>query len=351
VSPAVRPSALSSSALCPSVAFGAAPNQLPAHPQVPPAVRRHGHSWEPVSPCVPECLPAEGSLPRVGRPRVAARLTGLIALLLVTTLLAGVRPLIGARRCGLVLRRLFRAVLRVIGVRLVHLGEDRFDLGDQAGAGRPTGVLVVANHLSWLDILALGAVAPLRMVAKREIRGWPVIGGLAAGVGTLFVDRAGLRSLPSVVAEAAEALREGGVVGLFPEGTTWCGAASGVFRRAGFQAALDAGVAVRPVAQRMRLADGTTTAVGAFIGEDTLLDSLLRVVRLPELVLEVEVLPALLPSPGVDRRELARRAELAVAAATGVPAPVQVRRPTAAKPTAQPAVQPTAQPTVAPTAA
>jgi hypothetical protein len=102
-----------------------------------------------------------------------------------------------------------------------------------------------------------------------------------------------------------------------------------VFRRAGFQAALDAGVPVRPVALGMRLADGSRTGVGAFIGEDTLVDSLLRVARLPELVLEVTVLPPLLPVPGLDRRELARRAELAFAAATGVPAPASVRRPAA----------------------
>jgi 1-acyl-sn-glycerol-3-phosphate acyltransferase len=130
-----------------------------------------------------------------------------------------------------------------------------------------------------------------------------------------------LRSLPTVVARTAEALRSGAVVGLFPEGTTWCGAALGPFRRAGFQAALDAGVAVRPVAQRMWLPDGTPTTVGAFIGEDTLLDSLLRVVRLPGLVVEVDVLPPLLPEPGLDRRELARRAELVIAAATGLAVP------------------------------
>jgi 1-acyl-sn-glycerol-3-phosphate acyltransferase len=291
----------------------------PATP-VHPAPRRSGHPWAPASACGPACLPAPDMLPRVGHLRVAARLTGLVSLLLATALAAGVLPLLAARWRARLLRRLFRGVLRVVGVRLVHRGADRFDLGGEADGGATSGVLVVANHLSWLDILVLGAVQPLRMVAKREIRDWPVIGALAARVGTLFVDRAGLRELPTVVAQAADALRAGAVVGLFPEGTTWCGAAGGPFRRAGFQAALDAGVPVRPVAQRMRLPDGAPTCVGAFLGEDTLLDSLLRVVRLPELVLEVEVLPALPPEPGLDRRELARRAELAIASATGVPA-------------------------------
>jgi 1-acyl-sn-glycerol-3-phosphate acyltransferase len=280
---------------------------------------------------------------------VAARLAGLIALLLAAGPLAVVLPLLGARPRSRVLRGMFRCALATLGVRLVHLGPAGLDPRDAHGAdGHPVGpggVLVVANHLSWLDILVLGAVHPMRMVAKREIQGWPVIGALAARFGTLFVDRGGLRSLPGVIEQATEALRGGAVVGLFPEGTTWCGAASGQFRRAGFQAALDAGVPVRPVAQRMRLPDGTPTGVGAFIGDDTLLDSLLRVIRLPELVLEVEVLPALLPEPGLDRRELARRAELAVAAATGVPAPAPPRRPSV-RPDARPP-----RPTVEPAAA
>lgn len=188
-------------------------------------------------------------------------------------------------------------------------------------SGRGTGVLVVANHLSWLDILVLGAVQPMRMVAKVEVRDWPLLGALARRIGTLFIDRRGLRSLPGVVDQVAGALRGGAVIGLFPEGTTWCGAASGEFRRAGFQAALDAHAPIRPVAQRFRLPDGTPTTVGAFIGEDTLLDSMLRVLRLPRLVVEIQVLSLLEAGPGTDRRELARRAEIAIADATGVPAP------------------------------
>jgi 1-acyl-sn-glycerol-3-phosphate acyltransferase len=292
------------------------------HPTLPPVTNRPGHSWEPASPCAPSCLPAPDTLPSVGRARIYCRLAGLISLVLLYVLVALSLPLVPARGRPLLVRSVFRAVLRAIGVRLVHRGGGfGVDRGAERDADQAaTGVLVVANHLSWLDIIGLGAVEPMRMVAKREIRDWPVLGGVAVRVGTLFVDRAGLRSLPMVVADAAEALRGGGVVGLFPEGTTWCGAAAGEFRRAGFQAALDAGVPVRPVAQRMLLPDGTPTTVGAFIGEDTLLDSLKRVLSLPSMVLEVQVLPMLVAEPGTDRRELARRAELAIAEATGVPA-------------------------------
>ncbi|GAA5159141.1 lysophospholipid acyltransferase family protein [Pseudonocardia eucalypti] len=285
------------------------------HPRPPSALRREGHSWAPFSPCTPDCLPAEGSLPRVSRARVAARVTGTVFWFVCSAGLALLLPVLSTGQRAWAQRRVFTAMTGAMGVRLVHSGAARFD------AGLDGGVLVVANHLSWIDVLGLSTVQPLRIIAKTEIREWPVIGGLIARFGTLFVDRSELRSLPTVVAGASAALADGGVVGLFPEGTTWCGAAFGVFRRAGFQAALDAGVPVRPVALRMRLPDGTPTSVGSFIGDDTLCASLVRVARLPELVLEVEVLPVLETGPETDRRELARRAELVLAEATGAPAP------------------------------
>jgi 1-acyl-sn-glycerol-3-phosphate acyltransferase len=291
------------------------------HPVPLPASLRIGSPWEPCAPCMSDCLPDAGSLPRISSVRVVARFAGLISTVLVFVLAAVLLPLLPEQRRARVSRAIFRVALHAVGVRLVHRGDQRFDAGPGTG-----GVLMVANHLSWVDILVLGAVQPMRMVAKRELRDWPILGAVAVRVGTLFVDRAGLRSLPSVVAGAAEALRAGSVVGLFPEGTTWCGAAVGTFRRAGFQAALDAGVPVRPVAQRMRLLDGTPTSIGAFIGDDTLGDSLLRVLRLPGLVVEVDVLPLLVAQPGTDRCELARRAELAIAEVTGVAAP-EVSRP------------------------
>jgi 1-acyl-sn-glycerol-3-phosphate acyltransferase len=295
--------------------------------------------------CTAGCLPPPESLPRVGDLRVAARLAALVATLAGAALVVAMLPLFGARRVEVV-RGLFRALLRTVGVRVSVRGPSVLGSeallgsgavlgsgvvsGPGAGSGPADGpaegpdgrgVLVVSNHLSWLDVLALGALQPMRMVAKREMRDYPLLGAFAVRIGTLFIERSELRSLPGLVAEATEVLRAGGTVGLFPEGTTWCGVASGVFRPAGFQAALDAGVPVRPVAQRLLLPDGTPSAVGAFIGDDTVLDTLLRVVRLPGLVLDVQVLPLLEAGPHTDRRSLARQAELAIAAATGVPAP------------------------------
>lgn len=262
--------------------------------------------WIPASPCSPEgCLP---DLPTGPAPvRVARRLGALIVVLLVMTV--GV-PLLTARARDRWLQAGSRAALAAAGVRLRVRGDERFRAGG--------GVLVVANHLSWIDVLALDAVQPVRMLAKREVRDWPVIGRLASRTGAVFIDRAGLRSLPATVATTAAALRDGAVIGVFPEGTTWCGAAAGPFRRAAFQAALDARAPVRPVAMVLRRPDGSPCRSGAFVGEQTLMDSLLRVVREPALVCELTLLPILSPAPGEARRELARRAAEAVAGVTGV---------------------------------
>lgn len=266
------------------------------------------HPWMPVSPCDDGCLPAPGTAPQVGRLRTGARLLAAAGMACVGTGLALTLPLLRTETRDRIVRAWFRCLVRAFGARLVVRGEDR--LGQE---GR--GVLVVANHVSWLDIVALAAVQPLCMLAKKEVRRWPVVGRLAAAVGTLFVDRERLRRLPETVALVAETLRTGATIGVFPEGTTWCGRRSGPYRSAVFQAVLDAGALVRPVALRF-LAEGRPTTAVAFVGEDTLWDSLLRVARLRGLVVEVEVLPVIEPAPGTTRRDLARLADQVVARAT-----------------------------------
>jgi hypothetical protein len=95
----------------------------------------------------------------------------------------------------------------------------------------------------------------------------------------------------------------------FPEGSTWCGRAHGHFRRAVFQAALDAGVPVQPVGLRYRQEGGAPGTAAAFVGEDTLLASLWRVARARGLVAEVEIRPLIAPGTHPDRRTLAAAAQ------------------------------------------
>jgi 1-acyl-sn-glycerol-3-phosphate acyltransferase len=181
------------------------------------------------------------------------------------------------------------------------------------------GALIVANHVSWLDVLVLLAHAPARLLAKCEVRSWPVIGAIGTAAGTVFIDRDRPRALPTTVSDVAGALRAGHVVAAFPEGTTWCGQSGGRFRSALFQAAIDAGAPVAPVTLNFKLGNGTTTTVAAYIGDDTLLASVRRVVMARGLRITLRAHPALHPMPGASRRALARAAQAAVA---GTPAPI-----------------------------
>jgi 1-acyl-sn-glycerol-3-phosphate acyltransferase len=261
------------------------------------------HAWFPSSPCGPGCL--AGHEAQVGRFRRVVRLTSVVGVVLGALLLLPVLPVVGARGRERLGRAVFRGVLSAMGVRLVVSGRD--------GLGaRGRGVLVVNNHTSWLDIVAVNAVRPMRAVAKRDIAAWPVLGWLVSAAGSVYVARGALRSLPGTVSRLAEVLRGGSMVNVTPEGTTWCGLTHGRFRPAMFQAAIDGGVPVLPVALRFRLRDGSATTAPAFIGDETIIDSVRRVAALRGLVLEVHVLDELAPGRTADRRELAALAESAV---------------------------------------
>ncbi|MFF7815449.1 lysophospholipid acyltransferase family protein [Streptomyces sp. NPDC007945] len=262
--------------------------------------------WLPTAPCTPgrHCAAHPDPVPSARaafRPAPAvlacARLAaGLAAVLLGVVLLPVVGPLPAAARYALV-RLWTRAVVRAFGVRLTVTGV-------LPGSGRPA--LVVANHVSWLDVPVVAAVLPGRMIAKREVRGWPVLGPLAALGGTLFIDRDGLRRLPGTVREVAGALAGGGRVIVFPEGSTWCGRDGGRFRPALFQAAVDTGSDIQPV----RI--GYRPEGAAYVGEDPLGASLWRVVRTPGLTVEIRILDPISAIQYPDRRLLAAAAQQAV---------------------------------------
>jgi 1-acyl-sn-glycerol-3-phosphate acyltransferase len=249
--------------------------------------------------------------------RTAVRLVRAASVMLAGVGLAAVGPVLRDMVRERAVRTWFRWLLAAFGVRFEVYGPQRFTPDVLGAPHQRTGVLVVANHSSWLDILALNAVQPLRMVAKKEISDWAFVGTLASRAGTIYVDRERLLTLPRTVADLTGALRAGSAVGVFPEGTTWCGLASGRYRPAPFQAAVDAGVPVRPVALRYRRRDGVPTTTAAFVGDASLWNALCRVAAARGLVVEVHVLPELTLGPAPDRRALAMAAEAAVTAMQG----------------------------------
>ncbi len=138
-------------------------------------------------------------------------------------------------------------------------------------------VLLVANHISWLDIVVMHAARHCRFVSKADVRHWPLIGTLAAGAGTLYIERASRRDAMRVVHRMAQSLKRGEIVAVFPEGTTSDGAALLPFHGNLIQAAISAEAPVQPVG--LSFLDTSSRAMSrapCYVGDDTLLGSVWR---------------------------------------------------------------------------
>lgn len=180
--------------------------------------------------------------------------------------------------------------------------------------------VVVANHISWLDIFVILSLHPSHFVAKAEIRSWPLAGWLAQKAGTVFISRGSRRDLRHIFKGLVHSLQKGERVAFFPEGTT---AAQGTllpFHANLFEAAIDAHVPVQPFALSYQGSDGGHHPSVDFIGEMTFAESIALILNGPPVIATLDILSPI-SSAGAHRRELAQAAEQTVATALGVPAP------------------------------
>lgn len=173
--------------------------------------------------------------------------------------------------------------------------------------------LFVANHVSWIDILAINAVRPVRFVSKADIRAWPLLGWLVACGGTLFIERERSRDALRVLHLVAQALKAGEQVAVFPEGTTSDGHGVLPFHANLLQAAIVAQAPVQPIALRFSDDRETVSSAAAYIGDTTLLQSLWAVASADGLVARLSFLAAQ-PSADLERRALATRLSADIAA-------------------------------------
>jgi 1-acyl-sn-glycerol-3-phosphate acyltransferase len=95
-----------------------------------------------------------------------------------------------------------------------------FDYSANVAGDIPKSGLLISNHLSYLDILAISAVTPAVFVSKAEVRNWPLFGWFAAIAGTVFVERERRTHVGEVNREIEIALAAGALVVIFPEGTS-----------------------------------------------------------------------------------------------------------------------------------
>lgn len=187
-------------------------------------------------------------------------------------------------------------MLRTLGLQL-HV----------SGEFHPGPKLIVANHVSWLDIMAVHAVHPqARFVSKAEVRDWPVVRRLVDSARTLYLEREKRRDALRVVHQVADALREGHTVAVFPEGTTGLGPELLPFHGNLLQAAISAGTPVQPVVLRYADHASPFTPAATYVGETTLAETLWMLARGRGLALHVTVLDPH-ASSDASRRELAQR--------------------------------------------
>jgi 1-acyl-sn-glycerol-3-phosphate acyltransferase len=170
--------------------------------------------------------------------------------------------------------------------RLLALTDIRLQVSGEPMAAGP--VLLVANHISWLDIVVMHAAGYCRFVSKADVAHWPLVGRLATGAGTLYIERASRRDAMRVVHHMRDRLAAGDVVAIFPEGTTGDGRVLLPFHANLVQAAISADVPVQPLALRFADAEtGATSFAPSFVGDETLVGSVWRTLAAEGLVAQV----------------------------------------------------------------
>ncbi|MDK2124025.1 lysophospholipid acyltransferase family protein [Parachitinimonas caeni] len=198
------------------------------------------------------------------------------------------------------IQRWSRRLVNVLGVKVKVSGTVPETL--------PANTVLVANHVSWLDIFVMNSVTVSRFVAKAEVRRWPVIGWLCDRTGTLFVVREKRTDTHRVNQQIAEALRNGDCIAIFPEGGTTDGLDVKPFNASLLQPAVEAQAQVAPVALRYFDASGSRTLAAAYINDMSLVESIRSMLRHKQLVVELHF-PEGVSASGLSRRELAKQTE------------------------------------------
>jgi 1-acyl-sn-glycerol-3-phosphate acyltransferase len=175
-------------------------------------------------------------------------------------------------------------------------------------------MLLVANHISWLDIVVLHAARHCRFVSKSDVRDWPLVGTLASAAGTLYIERESRRDAMRVVQRMAQALQEGDILAVFPEGTTGDGIEMLPFHANLIQAAISAQAPAQPVAlQFVDGRNGKPSCAVSYVGDESLLGSIWRTLCARHLCAGV-VFGAVQLADGRDRRAWARDLRTAIVA-------------------------------------
>ncbi len=215
-------------------------------------------------------------------------------------LAATIYPRVSAERQQQMIRDWSRRMLALCGMELVV---------HQHGETLARGAMVVGNHVSWIDIYVIDAWRPTPFVSKAEIAKWPVVGWLARTIGTVFIQREKRSDAKKIMHQLADILQGGGLIAVFPEGTTTEGQSVQPFHANMFQAPVLANAPVQPICLMYEDRHGKPSTAPAYAGETTLLQALNAMLDAAPLKAHLYVGS---PLAGRDRRALAEAAQQVV---------------------------------------
>ena len=174
-----------------------------------------------------------------------------------------------------------RRLCRIMGLRVTAMG-------------KPTSapVMLAANHVSWLDIIAIGSLTPVRFLAKSDVRSWPIIGALARLTGTLFIQRHSHKAAHETQQYLAQTLSNQETIVIFPEGTTTNGHNMQAFKPALFEASRLANCLIQPVAIRY-WRNNVLDPIAPYIDDDAFVTHLWRVMRAKQTKVNIHFCPTL----------------------------------------------------------
>jgi 1-acyl-sn-glycerol-3-phosphate acyltransferase len=218
-------------------------------------------------------------------------------------------PFIAKEKHEILVRRWSQQLLVLFKIRVRFI--------DQSGGQIPDHALIVANHVSWLDIFVLNSWKACHFVAKSDIRSWPIAGWLSAQAGTIFLARGKQRDVRRIYEGLVHQLQDNKRIAFFPEGTTAAQGEILPFHANLFEAAIEAKVPILPFAIRYVDQSGQLHHAVDFIGEMTFEESMRAILNAGEITAELIQLPSI-SSDAAHRRELALAAREVVASSLGI---------------------------------
>ncbi len=173
-----------------------------------------------------------------------------------------------------------------------------------SGAAYSQSAVLVSNHISWLDIVAIAATTPVTFVSKNDLERWPFVGKLAGATGTVFIKRGSVFAVHKTLNHLNEINQSGCKTAFFPEGTTTIGESVKRFNSGLFESANSAACPVQPIAISYFYQGKPDRVVAPYVDDDHFMAHLWNLFRVGTLQVQLDFLDEI-PANTLSRQELA----------------------------------------------